>query len=169
MLFRSALLDRFEGEYELIFKNYPLDNACNSGMPRPMHPYACSAAFFSRCAAEQGKYWESLQFLFGYEGLEGEKSISDFNENLILDGGRSVTLDQVGLRECLSSQRYLQKIQSEIAEGNRIGLTGTPSVWINGKPSPSTSLELLQKIFEEIVGHPANSAVTPDSSNIAHR
>jgi len=163
-----TLLDRFEGEYEFIFKNYPLDNTCNPKMPRPLHPYACAAAFFSRCAAEQGKYWESLQFLFNYEGLEGEKTPSDFNEGMILDGARSMALDQVGLRECISSQRYLQKIQSDIAEGIRIGLAGTPTVWVNGRPSPSTSLELLQKIFEEIVGHPAKPA-PPDSSNPAHR
>jgi protein-disulfide isomerase len=51
----------------------------------------------------------------------------------------------------MQSQRYLKKIQQDIAAGNAAGLMGTPSIWVNGKyvaqPSPSN----LEKIFSVVL------------------
>ena len=35
--------------------------------------------------------------------------------------------------ECLDSDKYLAEIQSDMAEGVRVGVSGTPAMFINGR------------------------------------
>jgi protein-disulfide isomerase len=147
----KPLLEKYEGKYELIFRNYPIDNSCNPGVNRVFHKYACVGAFFSRCAAEQGKFWEALEFLFAYEGFESDASAEQFEGDLVTVGARDLLLDAEAIKSCLQSGRYRQKILQDIEEGNRIGLRGTPALWINGKPAPYGSLQALEAVFNKVL------------------
>jgi protein-disulfide isomerase len=160
----KSLLNKFPGTYHLVFRNYPLDVSCNPGFGRPMHPYACPAAFFSRCAGEQGKFWEAVDFLFHFEALEGDAPVADVENELIEVGSRDLMLDKDAVKECLLSGRYGQKILDDVAEGNRIGLTGTPALWINGKAVPNSLLLTLERVFAKILGLPAPQNATTQPS-----
>jgi protein-disulfide isomerase len=160
----KSVLEKFPGTYHVVFRNYPLDISCNPSFGRPMHPYACSAAFFSRCAGEQGKFWEAVDFLFHYEVLEGDAPAADVQNELIEVGSRDLMLDKDAVKECLLSGRYGQKIVDDVAEGNRIGLTGTPAVWINGKAVPNSLLLSLERVFAKILGLPAPPNATAQPS-----
>lgn len=141
------LLKRYEGKYLFVFRNYPLDKSCNPSMQRELHQFACTAAFFSRCAGEQGKFWESMELLFSKDAEKGELSTQALTDV----ASQQLSLDKEGIVECMQSQRYLKKIQQDIAAGNAAGLMGTPSIWVNGKyvaqPSPSN----LEKIFSVVL------------------
>jgi protein-disulfide isomerase len=54
------------------------------------------------------------------------------------------------MEECVNSERYLKKVQEDLAEGRRLGLASTPSFWVNGKKVPRPTHGVLAKIFESI-------------------
>lgn len=141
------LLKRYEGKYLFVFRNYPLDKSCNPSMQRELHQFACTAALFSRCAGEQGKFWESMELLFSKDAEKGELSAQALTDVV----SQELSLDKEGIVECMQSRRYLKKIQQDIEAGNAAGLMGTPSLWVNGKfvaqPSPAN----LEKIFSAIL------------------
>ena len=42
-------------------------------------------------------------------------------------------LVQQGFDECLDSDRYANAVNADLTEGQRLGVTGTPSFFINGQ------------------------------------
>ena len=143
----KKLLEKYQGKYLFVFKNYPLDKSCNPEMERELHQFACTAAFFSRCAGEQGKYWEANTILFLRDADKGELS----RESLVNDGAKEIGLDDAAVLECMASGRYREKIASDIKAGSAAGLQGTPSVWVNGKLVTHPSSEVFETIFNSIL------------------
>ncbi len=148
----NDLLQAYPGQYQLMFRNYPLDHRCNSGIKKEFHRYACVAALFSRCAGEQGKFWESLDWLFSAPELQAGVSLEYAQGVLATKGSQDLELDPEGLAECMASDRQLKKIQDDIAVADQLGLESTPTFWINGKRVPKPTIEGLKKVFSSIVG-----------------
>lgn len=148
-MYRSMkeILKGYEGKYLFVFKNYPLDKACNPSMTREAHQYACTAAYFSRCAGEQGKFWESMEILFLRDPDLGELS----RESLTSEGAKELSLDEDAVVECMRTDRYRERILRDISEGERAQLQGTPSVWVNGKAVNNPTPEALRAIFDSIL------------------
>jgi protein-disulfide isomerase len=146
-----SILSRYEGKYYFVFRNYPLDGACNPAIQGEFHRYACVAAMFTRCAGEQGKFWEALDLVFTDPLLAGEEPVSKVKDALVTRAAETLSLDRDGVVECLSSGRYLTKIQSDIAAGDAAGLEGTPALWINGKAVGRPSVDAIEKIFDSIL------------------
>lgn len=144
------LLERHSGGYHLIFRNYPLDNECNPNIKQEFHKNACLAAFFTRCAGEQGRFWEAFDLVFTDPIISGDSASAVVREFFLTKGAESLSLDKVALEECLSSNRYMEKIQSDIKAGDDIGLEATPSVWINGKRVPYPSVDAIEKIIQAL-------------------
>jgi protein-disulfide isomerase len=89
------------------------------------HPRAVPAAKAARCAGDQGKYWEYHKNLLEQQGdLE--------NADLERRAGE-LGLDQAAFSACLASDRHDQAIQSGMQDGEAIGVTGTPTFFINGR------------------------------------
>lgn len=151
---KSALTE-FEGRYRLIFKNYPLDAACNPGITRPFHAVACFAALFTRCAGEQGKFWEALNLAFSSQHLEDVVDAVSAKESLIAEAVDRLGLDRDALNECIITERYRDAIISDIREGDRVGLQSTPSFWINGRKVISPSADTLATIIRSILNAPS--------------
>ena len=141
------LLAKYPGRSLFVFKNYPLDKSCNPQMQRELHEYACTAALFSRCAGEQGKFWESMETLFSKDAEKGELTLQSLTEK----GSEELSLDKEGIVECMQSQRYAKKIQKDIADGAAAGLMGTPSIWINGRYVAEPSARNIEKIFKVVL------------------
>jgi uncharacterized membrane protein len=87
----KKLLEQYQGRYYFVFKNYPLDQSCNPEMEHKLHEFACVAAFYSRCAGEQGRFWEANSVLFLRDADKGELT----RESLLIDGSKELGLDQV--------------------------------------------------------------------------
>lgn len=87
--------------------------------PVKYHKNAVKAAQASRCAAEQGKYWEMRQALF-----EHSKSLG---ADRILAYAKGVGLDLTKFRQCFGSDKYLAAIQEGIAVAGALGISGTPT------------------------------------------
>lgn len=147
----KAALVEFEGRYRLVFKNYPLDAACNPGITRPFHALACFAALFTRCAGEQGRFWDALNLAFTSQHLEDVVDAASAKDALVAEGVDHLGLDSDALKECIGTERYRDAIMSDIREGDRVGLQSTPSFWINGKKVLSPSPEAIVTIIRDIL------------------
>ena len=139
-----------EDKVQVVFKNYPLDNFCNSNIPASMHEHACYAAEIARCAGEQGQFWQMASVLFSMPELEEQSSIDDVNFALE-SAVSSLGLDSEALSECLESDRQLEVIKKDIQAGDALSLQATPSVWINGKKISLVSSETLRATIKHVL------------------
>jgi uncharacterized membrane protein/protein-disulfide isomerase len=154
------LLEKFKGRYHFVFKNYPLDSACNAGITRKFHQNACFAAYFIRCAGEQGKFWEALDYAFTDPVLERDGEADDaqvqqVRDALLRDGAAAVGLDALALDECTRSERYRDRVREEVKQGDDLGLRSTPSVWVNGRRVERPTPEALERVFSAILAEQA--------------
>jgi protein-disulfide isomerase len=79
----------------------------------------------SRCAGEQGKYWEYHQGLLGHPG--------DFSDKDFKQRAAALSLDADRFAECLASDRFDSEIQAAHDQGLALGVDSTPTFFINGR------------------------------------
>lgn len=120
------LSKEFGSKILIVFRNYPLDGTCNSGITSKMHPYACQAAVLTRCAGQYGKFWEAHDLIY-----DKQMDISDENLTQWATGPLGLTMDQ--WTTCKNSADIVNKIRDDVALGNKLGVDSTPTFFINGK------------------------------------
>jgi predicted DsbA family dithiol-disulfide isomerase len=110
-------IDKLKAEFgdklSIAFKDFPL----------PMHPFAQKAAEAARCAGVQGKFWEYHDALFTEKKLELPQ---------LKEQARALKLDGAAFDKCLDSGDQAAVVAKDYAEGKRLGITGTPSFFVNG-------------------------------------
>lgn len=100
----------------IVYRHFPLD----------FHAYAHKAAEASECAAAQGMFWEMHDALFGRTAAEG------LNAGAFSDSARALGLDMTEFNQCITDGRYADSVVSDIAQAYRLGVTATPTTFING-------------------------------------
>ncbi len=111
----KQVMDAYGDRVHLVFKDFPLPN----------HPDAPKAAEAAHCAGEQHQYWEMHDALFANQQALKVESLKQYAVKL--------GLDATTFNECLDSGRHGAAIRAATAEGQRIGITSTPSLFINGR------------------------------------
>ena len=91
--------------------------------PLPMHARAEKAAEATRCASKQGKFWEFHDELFRSKELDVDQLKAQ---------ARALKLDSAEFDRCLDSGEQAAVVERDRKEGVRLGITGTPSFFING-------------------------------------
>ncbi|MBI4511976.1 MAG: thioredoxin domain-containing protein [Deltaproteobacteria bacterium] len=134
----SQLLAEFPGIVRLVFKHNPL----------PFHPHAMLAAQASLAAGEQGKFWEMHDKLFAAQSSMDREAIEKHAQEL--------GLDMDAFREAVDSERYKPQVEADMAQAARLGATGTPTFFINGKVL--TGAQPLEE-FRRVINEEHSSAV----------
>ncbi len=119
------LVKRMNGKVKVKHYDYPIDNACNRRVRGRFHLYACQAAFYARCAGEQGKYWPYAATL-----MHNQRDLDDGD---LQSYGKRLGLDVEKLRRCASRPQTRQKVLSDIEAAIRRKVRGTPTFFINGE------------------------------------
>lgn len=109
----------------LVFRNYPLDSACNSAVQAKIHENACNAAILARCAGQAGKFWQFHDMAFGLQ--------KDLSPNSMRQWGQQLGLSDEQMTTCLASKDMLAKIQEDVSLGNKLGVDSTPTIFVNGR------------------------------------
>jgi len=112
----KQVLDKYPDKVRLVFRDYPLAS---------IHPQAPKAHEAARCAADQAKFWEYHDVLFERSPKATLQDLKQYAQDLKLD---ATAFDQ-----CLDSGKYAAEVDKDFQEGVGLGLTGTPSFFINGK------------------------------------
>lgn len=88
------------------------------------------AAEASRCAGDQGKYWDYHNYLFEHQKGENQGS---FAKNHLKSFALELGLNAGEFNKCLDSGKYTQAVADDTAMGKKFGVTGTPTTFVNGK------------------------------------
>jgi len=115
-------------------------------LPLQMHPQALPAALASRCAGEQGKFWEMHERLFANQNALGPDDLKKHAAAIGLDAAR--------FDECLSSGKYRNAVARSMASAERMRLDGTPAFLMgvldpNGEVVRVTQVKLGAQTYEE--------------------
>jgi protein-disulfide isomerase len=120
----------FGDKVKLVVRNFPL----------AQHTHAFKAAEASEAAREQGKYWEYAALLFtNQKALEADK---------LKEYASQLGLDRKKFDAALDSGRFSGKVKRDMADGDKIGVDSTPSVFINGKRARERTKEALKAAIE---------------------
>lgn len=93
------------------------------------------AANASECAAEQGKFWQYHDYLF-----KKQETDAPFSKDELKRYARDLGLDTAQFDKCVDSGKYMNIVQKEMDEGRRLGVRGTPTIFVNGKLVPRGAL-----------------------------
>jgi protein-disulfide isomerase len=130
------LEEAYAGQIRFVYRQFPLTE---------IHPRAQKAAEASLCADEQGAFWDMHDLLFADPVELETASLKVKAESLGLDRG--------DFDSCLDSGKYRDRIAAEIREGFSLGVSGTPTVLINGRPlTGSQPYEAYSSIIDEELG-----------------
>jgi len=90
-----------------------------------MHKDAPLAHLASMAAAEQGKFWEYHDKLFGNPGKIKGPDLTKYAEELGLDMRR--------FQDAIAKERGKAVVDADVSEAGSMGVTGTPCFFVNGK------------------------------------
>ncbi len=111
----EEILKNYQGKVKLVYKHFPLQ----------FHQYAEKAAEASECAADQGKFWEYHDLLFGNQDSLTKSDLKNYAEQIGLD------MDK--FNSCLDSGIMAERVKNDLNEGIKLGVSGTPAFFINGQ------------------------------------
>jgi protein-disulfide isomerase len=103
------------------FRNYPLQN---------LHPNAFSAARAAEAASMQNKFWEMHDAL--YETQDQWSKMGDASP-FFSQVAEKLGLNITQFKKDYASSKVNDLINADLAEGNKLGVTGTPTFFLNGK------------------------------------
>jgi len=89
-----------------------------------IHANAFRAAEAAAAAHAQGKFFEYSEILYRNQNLLDEKSLAVYAAQAGLDAKRFET--------DLKSGKFAAEIRRDVADGGKLGLSGTPTVFVNG-------------------------------------
>lgn len=127
------VLEAYPKEVKLVFKDFPLS----------FHKQAKNAAKAARAAGEQGKYWEMHDLIFEQYNKLTDDSFKGFAEELGLDMAK-FTAD-------FNSTKYDSLIQEDMNLGQKVGVRGTPTLFLNGKRMSRRSFNDFKQSIDEIL------------------
>ena len=130
------LLETFPQQVRFVYRDFPLEN---------IHPNARPAAEAAQCAFSQGKFWEFHNGIF--------QNQSRLGNSLYLELAAELGLDQAAFERCLTSGRFADEVTGDFNAARQLGVTGTPTFFINGRPMVGAQpLEAFVDIVEEELG-----------------
>jgi uncharacterized membrane protein/protein-disulfide isomerase len=137
----NAIFVKYEKQYPGAFafenKDYPLEGECGFGNA---HQFACEAAVAMRIAREKGKATELEEWLFRTQDQFSRDHVKEGLKNLT-----GVTADEYEARY----PKLIPEIRAEANIGNKLGVSGTPTFFINGIKVPG----LRPNYFDDAIGY----------------
>ena len=126
----DEILAKNQGKVKITFKNMPLQ----------FHEMAEPAARAALAAHEQGKFWEFHDKLF---------TAPQLNAALFTSIASSLGLDMARFETDMKSPAIRQKLNKDMLDAQKAGVTGTPTVYINGRKLKQRSPEGFQALIDD--------------------
>ena len=109
-----AIQQQLGDQLRFVYRNFPLTE---------IHPHALHAALAAEAAAAQGKFWEMHDYIFHHQHTLEDSDLAQF--------AVAVGLDMQQYARALAEQRSLARIGEDVEGGERSGVQGTPTFFIN--------------------------------------
>ncbi len=108
------LRETWPDDVRVVFMDFPLQQ----------HTRAIPAAVAAFCAGEQGLFWPYHDLLFDHQPAFDDASLKRY--------GALLELDAEDFEQCRATARAAASVTSDIEAGRRLGIEGTPTLFING-------------------------------------
>jgi len=128
----KQVMDAYPGKVKLAFKHLPLMS---------IHPNARPAALVSVEAMEHGKFWEMHDLLFQNHAKLG-------TDNLV-NLAKQVGLNPADVQKAIQTDAGAAVIDKDIADSRRVGVTGTPTYFVNGKRVMQRDFDTFKRMIDE--------------------
>lgn len=108
----------YKDKVQYIFMDFPL---------KDKHPQAMPSAIAANCAGKQGHYWEMHSLIFDRAPMD---SLSPEKYTTF---AKKLNLNMTEFEKCQADPAEIKKIDADLSEGIRVGIAGTPTLYINGR------------------------------------
>ncbi len=129
----STLLEDYPNDLRHVFKNFPLR----------FHKHAMPAAKACLAAHLQGKFWEMEKLVFENQRKLDDKDLREY--------ARKVGLDMERFEKDFKSDEVAKRVEEDQQVGRKARVTGTPTLFLNGKRVRNRSVEAMKKEIDAIL------------------
>jgi len=129
-----SLLPNYAGKVRVIFKDFPIEQ---------LHPWARTAAIAGRCAFQQNPaaFWKMYDFIYDNQDI-----ISASNAwTKMTDYAGQSGLDGDTFKSCMASPEAGAAVNASHANGQRLDVNSTPTVFVNGRRLVGADPHLLEQ------------------------
>ena len=121
----QQIMAAYPTQVKLVYKYFPLT----------MHKHSREAAQAAQAAGNQGKFWKMADLLFTNQNQLDPNSWGEVADAypFFEKYAKQLNLDMDKFKKDYSSKETADIIQAQVDEGNRVGIIGTPTFFINGK------------------------------------
>jgi protein-disulfide isomerase len=124
----KKLAAQYDSRIALTFREFPL---------APIHPNATEAARAAEAAGLQGQFWQVHDRLYDYQAAWSDSSNV---RSVFAQYATDMGLDAARLRRDMDSQPVTDRIVADQRRAVSLGVTGTPTLFLNGKEVPADAL-----------------------------
>lgn len=144
----KAATEEYKDRIKFQFSHFPLTN---------IHQNAFASARAAEAAAMQNKFWEMHDAL--YESSNNQVWTKASNPNPYFEQyAKQIGLNVTQFKKDFASSRVNDVINADMAEGTRLGITGTPTFFINGKKTEiANDLKAFQKVLNDAIAAQSSS------------
>jgi protein-disulfide isomerase len=112
----KKILAEYRGKISWTVRDFPLS----------FHDRARPAAVAAHCAGDQGKYWNMYQAMFDNQGELQDEHLKKYADKIVPDKTKwEACFKNPGAKDPI--------IQANMESGMKVGVTGTPAFFINGR------------------------------------
>jgi protein-disulfide isomerase len=120
---RENVVKTFPDKVRVYFKNFPLET---------IHPWSKAAAIAGRCVFREkpAAFWDYHDWIYEHQS----EILPDNLKTKVIGWADSKNLDSAKLGQCMDTKATENEVNREIAEGRALTISGTPTLFINGRP-----------------------------------
>jgi protein-disulfide isomerase len=122
----EKLMMQYENRVRFVIRDLPLSE----------HPSAYRAAEAAEAAREQGKYWDYIALLYNNPSALQIEKLKEY--------AKSLGLDRAKFDLAIERGRFSDKVQRDIDDANRLGVSTAPVFFVNGKRMADSSIDTLR-------------------------
>jgi protein-disulfide isomerase len=142
-MLETDIIPKYGDKVRVVFKEFPLTE---------IHDWALTAAVATQCAyqIDAPKFAALRTVIYKNQATLAAAHIRD----LLLHLGAEAELDNVKLAACIDSQSSLPRVEANLHEGQALGVSSTPTTFVNGRilvgtPTPADFYKLIEEAMHD--------------------
>ncbi len=118
----DKIVESYKGKVRLVYKNFPLMR---------VHPWAFQGSVGALCAYRQKSqaFWSMINELYA---KQAEVNVDNIREKLMASA-QALKLNMPAFQTCFDTQATASDVSRDLAEGNALGISSTPTFMVNGR------------------------------------
>lgn len=110
----GRVIENYGDRVQVVYRDFPV-----------LSPESINAALAAGCADDQGQFWQFHDAMFANQEALGEA--------LYMSTAEELGLDMETFTTCYEESHHEDNVRVDAAEAQQLGVTGTPTFYINGK------------------------------------